>query len=65
MSEMQGVDNPEIEEAPSNITTEESSQDAVGDSIFGSTNGFFEDLDREVNGAVSYTHLTLPTINSV
>lgn len=52
MSEMQGVDNPEIEEAPSNITTEESSQDAVGDSIFGSTNGFFEDLDREVNGAI-------------
>ena len=27
-------------------------QDAVEDSVFGSAEGFFDDLDREVNGAI-------------
>lgn len=39
-SEKQTVDNP---------TTEQSN---VDDAVFGSTTGFFEDLDREVNGAI-------------
>jgi len=39
-SETQTVDNPVTE------------QSDVDDAVFGSTTGFFEDLDREVNGAI-------------
>ena len=39
-SETQMVDNPSPE------------QSDIDDAVFGSTTGFFEDLDREVNGAI-------------
>ena len=52
MSENQSEANPDVvEEATSDVETGVG-QEAVSDAIFGSSDGFFDALDRDVNGSI-------------
>ena len=53
MSENQTTANPEVaEETSSTVDATNPSQEDVNDAIFGSDGGFFDALDRDVNGAI-------------
>ena len=53
MSENQTTANPEVaEDTSSTVDATNPSQDDVNEAIFGSDGGFFDALDRDVNGAI-------------
>tara|TARA_R100000808_G_scaffold5823_1_gene17557 strand:- start:5107 stop:6036 length:930 start_codon:yes stop_codon:yes gene_type:complete len=52
MSENQGAANPEVAEETSTNVEASPSQEDVNEAVFGSADGFFDALDRDVNGAI-------------
>ena len=52
MSENQTTANPEVAEETSANVEASPSQEDVNEAVFGSADGFFDALDRDVNGAI-------------